>query len=152
MSTTFRISKVAVLCIAAVVTATGLLPPAAWGRVVHRKDLVARSAIVEQPSPATYVATGVTSEGSVFISRGRIADGIATQTTRDYYPDGSVIVSKETIRIEPDGHGGLVLSGKGRDVRGAGRYAGITGSYRITGTQAAGSHVQVAHLVGRQRY
>jgi hypothetical protein len=122
-------------------------------RTAHVKDVTVRLAVVEGPTDGRFVTVGTMSDGAVVYSRSTVAEGGQLHArTRAYYPDGSIVFSRETYTLTPDGNGGFTLKGTGKDVRGTKRFKGITGTYTISGTQPAGAHVADVHLEGERIY
>jgi hypothetical protein len=144
------VSRLALLVLCAVLALPGLAVAAK--RHAHPKDVTVRGAIIEPLADGRMVAVGLMSDGAVVHSRATLEDGTFKQRSRAYYPDGSIVVSRETYTASSDGNGGLKITGTGRDVGGTKRFKGITGTYTMTGSQPAGSNVFEVHLVGKRIY
>jgi hypothetical protein len=75
------------------------------------------------------------------------APGQSTITSETFGPLGSFRAQAQGRGV-PQPDGSTSLSGSGQITGGTGIYKGATGSFSVTGTRPANSHVNIVHLTG----
>ena len=79
------------------------------------------------------------------------APGQSTITSETFGPRGT-FKAQARGRGVPQPDGSTSLSGDGQIAGGTGIYRGATGSFSVTGTRPANSHVNIVHLTGTIRF
>jgi hypothetical protein len=145
-----RLTFVAALATLAVLAA-GVSATSAAAKTRHRVALTLVGAQIG-PTESVYEVHG-TSRGAFVQLFKTNSDGTAGTSTSTLYDGHGTMVSREAFTLSaPDASGLVTITGGGRDVSGTGKYKGIKGTYKFTGTFNTQTTVTSVKVVGTQTY
>ena len=117
----------------------------------HAFDVTYRTADVSTSPDGSFVVAGVGSDGSALVVRGITTGNSVTDTATSFSSKGTQHTS-DTFTATGNPDGSVSFSGSGKFLGGTGRYRGISGTYTISGTQAANDTVTVIRVHGTAIY
>lgn len=145
-----RLTFVAAIAALAVLAA-GVSATSAVAKTRHRVALTLVGAQIG-PTESVYEVHG-TSRGALvqlFKTNATATGGTDTST---FYDGQGTIVARDAYTLSlPDASGIVTITGGGRDVSGTGKYKGIKGTYKFTGTFNTQTTVTSVKVVGTETY
>jgi hypothetical protein len=146
-----RIGSLGLVTALVVLLAAASVADARHRRHRHALNVTFRVATVQTNADGSFIDAGIGSDGSALVVRGSVSGTTVTDTTVNYTTRGtSRTTDTFTATANPDGS--VTFSGTGKFLSGTGILRGITGTYTITGSQAAGDTVSVVHIKGTATY
>ena len=145
-----RLTFVAALAAIAVLTA-GVSVTTAAAKTRHRVALTLVGAQVG-PGELVYDVHGTARGALVQLSKTNSTATAGTSTSTFYDGQGTIVSRQAYTLSPPDASGIITITGSGRDVSGTGKYKGVKGTYRFTGTFNSQTTVTSVKAVGTQTY
>ena len=145
-----RLSFVAALAALAVLAA-GVSATTAAAKTRHRVALTLVGAQIG-PGENVYDVHGTTRGALVQLPKTNATATGGTSTSTLYDGQGTVVSRDAYTLSPPDASGIVTISGTGRNVSGTGKYKGIKGTYKFTGTFNTQTTVSSVKVVGTDIY